>query len=311
MAKRVLITGITGFIGSEVAYQLEHRGYDVVGIDTKKPTHKIGSFIKHDLRKPLKTSALGSIDTIIHLAAHIGNAAYSRENPATMLTDNARIDLNVIDAARSLEVERYTYISSSLVYEQSKQFPFVEDAVTKIPPPVIPYSFEKLFGERLCLAYQQQFGIPYTICRIFNAYGVTSLKTTDTHNHVIAELIKKVFTTYPVPILGNGRQKRNFTHVRDLARGICLLTDTPKAINETCNLGSEDEYSILQILKLIWQLSGKKEKLAIKHTPLSGPDLNKNLPSSKKIYKMVGWKPQVTMESGLLERIALFQEKGI
>jgi UDP-glucose 4-epimerase len=302
--KKIIVTGGSGFIGSEVVFQLLGKNYEVINLDIKKPKYKSDAiFIKCDLRYEFPNKKiLRSPEAIIHLAANIGNARYSLDNPYSMLSDNSLIDLNVAKGAVLTKTKKVIYISSSLVYERSNKFPADEILTDTIPHPKLAYSFEKLFGEQIFTNLHKQIGINYVICRLFNAYGVNSYGLRDKHRHVIEDIFQKLKSgNNELTIIGDGKQKRCFTHVKDLARGIILALENKNAINEILNIGSVKEYEINQIAQLIIKLHFSNRKIKIKHTSNINKDINKNSADSKKALKIIKWKPEISMEKGILE----------
>jgi UDP-glucose 4-epimerase len=305
--KIILVTGGSGFIGSEVVYQLVEKGWHVRVVDILKPQYDLKNveYIKKDLRNSADFEALfKNVSICIHLAAHIGNISYGVTNQSQMLKDNLLMDLYTIDAAARSSVEQFINISSSLVYEQSKKFPVIEKDVLNLPPPFLSYSFEKLISEKLAATFAKDYSFNYTICRLFNAYGLNSFNHEDKHKHVIAHILEKMLSgQYPLEIYGKGEQKRNFTHVKDLARGIVATAGNPKAYNNDFNIGNPEEYSVLGIIDILWELIYKDKKVKLKHLKGFPEDVSRNYPDIRKSKKILGWEPQISMEEGIKELV--------
>ena len=164
-------------------------------------------------------------------------------------------------------------------------------SIFKIPPPVTSYGFSKLTGEWYCKAFWDQYKLPYSICRPFNAYGINEAPGEEVgYAHVIPDLIKKILAgQYPLALLGDGKQTRCFTHVSDIAQGIILAMESSKAENEDFNIGSEKEMTMLQLAKLLWEKCQMKKAFKVKYVPGFKYDIRKRVPSSKKAKKVLGW----------------------
>lgn len=303
--KKVIVTGGSGFIGTEVVLQLLNKNYQVKIIDLKKPqvTHKNLSFKKYDLRTSSHLTALfKGWDYVLHLAAEVGGVTYNNENPATILRHNVLIDTHTIEAAFCAKVHRFVYISSSLVYEKTTVLPYVENDTLLLPD--LTYGIGKLFGERLCIAYGSQHKFSFTICRLFNAYGYNCAGGGDPNGHVIPELVKKIYSgVYPIPIFGTGEQTRSFTHVRDLASGIIASMESKKGENEIFNIASNKEVSIKKILEILWRKVKKEKPLKIKYIKSHKHDVLRSYAEVKKMRKIIGWEATITLDKGLAEYI--------
>ncbi len=304
--KKILVTGGAGFIGSELVKQLLKKSYKVRVIDDlSKSETKIQQnceFIKADLTdKKAAFLAMEGIDYCIHLAAKIGGIGYFHKYPATILSENNKMYSSVFEAAVLQKVKRIIYLSSSMVFESTNKFPSKENDLLKIAPPVSAYGFSKLTGEKYCYAFHEEFGLDYTIIRPFNAYGVSEKPEAEVgYAHVIPDLIKKILSgQYPVELLGNGKQTRCFTHVSDIARGIILSLENPKAKNEDFNIGSEEEIKIIDLAKLIFKLCNINKPFKVKFISPFKHDIERRVPLSRKTKKILGWKSQKNLEAEL------------
>ncbi len=313
---KVLVTGGCGFIGSEVVKQLLVRNYQVrIADDLSKPESRLKAkceFLRIDLTdQRAAEKAFCGMDICINLAAKIGGIGYFHKYPATILSENNRIYSATFNAAVKHKISRMIYISSSMVFESTGKFPSKETDVKIIPPPVSAYGFSKLTGEWYCRAFWDEYRLPYSICRPFNAYGVNEYPGEEVgYAHVIPDLIKKILKeNYPLEILGNGNQSRSFTHVTDLAKGIIKVMESPQAKNEDFNLASSQEIKIFDLAKLLWKLCGRKEKFQAKLVPGFTYDIQRRSPDAGKVKKFLGWEAEVKLEDGLKEIINWLKSK--
>src|SRR3989344_3635731 len=174
---KFLVTGGAGFIGSEIVRQLLDKDYIVrVADDLSKKDASVDNraeFVKVNLTDPTKTEEVfRGIDICINAAAKIGGIGYFHKYPATILSENNKLYSSTFEAAVKSKIKRMVYISSSMVFESATSFPSREEDIEKIPPPVSSYGFSKLTGEWYCRSFWDQYRLPYSICRPFNAYGI-------------------------------------------------------------------------------------------------------------------------------------------
>jgi len=311
MAKaKFLITGGAGFIGSEIVRQLLDQGYFVRVADnlSKKDSQidKRAQFFKVDLTnfKDAKKVFAG-IDVCINAAAKIGGIGYFHKYPATILSENNKIYSSTFEAAIANRMKRMVYISSSMVFESTTSFPSRESDITKIPPPITSYGFSKLTGEWYCHAFWDQYRLPFSICRPFNAYGVNEFPEQEPgYAHVIPDLIRKILNgQYPLELLGDGQQTRCFTHVSDVASGIIAVALHKNGQNQDFNIGTDKEIKMIDLAATIWNLMGMKKSLKVKFVKGFQFDIKKRVPNIQKIAKMINWEPKVKFEDGLKEVI--------
>lgn len=321
--KNVIVTGGCGFIGSEVVKRLLQKGYKVRVVDNlSKPASQRGEkkskvgqgyeFIQADLTdKKIAQEVFGGMDICINLAAKIGGIGYFHKYPATILSENNKIYSATFEAAVKNKLKRMICISSSMVFESTTKFPSKEEDVKKIPPPVSSYGFSKLIGEQYCQAFWDEYKLSYSICRPFNAYGINEYPGEEVgYAHVIPDLIKKILRgQYPLELLGNGQQIRCFTHVSDLSDGIISVMESEKAVNGDFNIADPNPMKMIDLAKLLWNLTNQRKPFKVVYLPGFNYDIKKRIPDTKKINNLLGWKPKIKFEEGLIEVIEWLKQE--
>lgn len=314
--QKILVTGGAGFIGSEIVRQLLAAGHTIRVADnlSKKDASvdRRAEFINVDLTDPQKTKAVfKNIDICINAAAKIGGIGYFHKFPATILSENNKIYSSTFEAAVAAGIKRLVYISSSMVFESATKFPSQEEDVTKIPPPVSSYGFSKLSGEWYCHSFWDQYQLPFSICRPFNAYGINEFPEREIgYAHVIPDLVRKIIEgQYPLEMLGDGKQTRCFTHVSDVADGIITVALHPGAKNQDFNIGSDKEIEMIDLAKKIWEVMEIKKPFKVKFVTGFKYDIRKRVPNVEKAKKLINWEPKVKFDDGLKEVITWLQEK--
>lgn len=319
MAKpKFLITGGAGFIGSEIVRQLLEKNYIVTVADnlSKKDVQldKRAKFVKVDLTDKAATEKVfKGIDVCINAAAKIGGIGYFHKYPATILSENNKIYSSTFEAAVKSNLKRMVYISSSMVFESARTFPSKESDLETIPPPVSSYGFSKLTGEWYCRSFYDQYKLNFSICRPFNAYGINEYPEREIgYAHVIPDLVRKILKgQYPLQLLGNGNQTRCFTHVSDVANGIIQVALHKNGLNEDFNVGTDKEIRMIDLAKEIWQLIGEEKPFKVKYVEGFKFDIKRRVPNTSKVQKLIGWKPKVKLEAGLLEVINWLKNQNL
>ena len=193
-------------------------------------------------------AAVADCTHVIHLAAIVGGIANFHKLPHTLLEVNNGLYNAVFRAALEEPVERLVYVSSSMVFENATEFPTTEGHVHSCPAPRSAYGFSKLAGEVYCRALHDEHGLPYTICRPFNAYGPGELPDDEPGiAHAVPDLIRKALSgQHPLEIFGSGNQTRTLTHVDDIADGIVTAMESPAGENEDFNISASDERTVAE-----------------------------------------------------------------
>jgi len=311
----IVVTGGEGFIGRAIVQRLTEQGHRVRVVDDLSKGQEESAagnkeFVRADLCDPVAAErALAGGEVTFHLAAKIGGIGYFHKYPATILNDNNLMLANVFGAA-ARQGTKVVYVSSSMVYERAERFPTAEEAVASSPPPITHYGFSKLVGEYYCRAFREEHGVPFVICRPFNAYGPGERAEGEPGiAHVIPDLIEKVMRgDYPLAIFGSGEQTRCFTFVEDIAEGVCRAGLDPRGVNEDFNIGVDKPVSIGALAEKIWRYCGRTEPFKLEHLPPLTHDIQTRVPDTSKAARLLDWRPRVQLDEGLQRTIAWIRE---
>jgi UDP-glucose 4-epimerase len=302
-----LVTGGAGAIGSAVVRTLLETGSWAVRVADERDApewmqdacevHR-GNLVELDEAR----AAVEGCTHVVHLAAIVGGIANFHKLPHTLLEVNTGLYNGVFRAALEASVERLLYVSSSMVFERATRFPTPEEHLYECPTPRSAYGFSKLAGEVYCRALHDEHGLPFTICRPFNAYGPGELPESEPGiAHVVPDLIRKALSGQrPLEIFGSGEQTRTLTHVDDIADGIATALGHPAAQNEDFNISASDERTVLEIAELVWQACGRDPKeFEVVHLPSFAVDVERRWPSVEKARRLLGWEARIELEGGI------------
>jgi nucleoside-diphosphate-sugar epimerase len=235
--------------------------------------------------------------------------------PHTLLEANNALSASAVHAALDVGVERFVYVSSSMVFEQATEFPTTEEHLAVCPTPRSAYGFSKLAGEMYARAAHEQHGLPFTICRPFNAYGPGELPDPDEPGiaHAVPDLITKALAVQrPMEIFGSGEQTRTLTHVDDIADGIVTAMSSPGGQNEDFNISASCELSVAEIARLIWAVFGNDPaELSFRHLETFEVDVQRRWPSVEKARRLLGWEARVDLRDGLAETANWLREQNV
>ena len=304
---RVLVTGGAGTIGAAVVRRLlADPDHEVRVSDQREAPQwmREGAEVHTgDLRvaEEARTATQGC-SHVIHLAAIVGGIANFHRLPHTLTEVNNALCNSIIRAALELDVERFVYVSSSMVFERAQLFPTPEDYLADCPMPLSAYGFSKLTGEVYCRAAHEEHGLPYTICRPFNAYGPGEVPDAEPGiAHAVPDLISKVLAGQrPLEIFGSGEQTRTLTHVDDIADGLVTAMGSPAGLNEDFNISASRELTVAEIARIVWDACGADpDAFALKHLPTFAVDVQRRWPSVEKARRLLGWEARIEVEDGI------------
>jgi UDP-glucose 4-epimerase len=306
-AKRAVVTGGAGFIGSHMVELLMGKGFDVRVIDNLTggreanvaPWKSDPNFALHikDIRdlKP-GDPAFDGADYVFHFAG-IGDIVPSIERPAEYMSVNVQGTVAVLEAARAAQVKKLVYAASSSCYG-------LADVPTREDHPIrseYPYALSKYQGEMAAFHWLKVYGLPVNAIRIFNAYGTRS-RTSGAYGAVFGVFLKQKLAGKPFTVVGDGSQRRDFLFGSDVAEAFLLAAETDKT-GEIWNLGAGDPQSVNRLVEL---LQGP-----VVHIPKRPGEPECTWADITKIQRDLGWKQKVSFEEGvrrILDQIDYWRE---
>jgi UDP-glucose 4-epimerase len=332
---KILVTGSAGFINGYVVQELLNADYRVVGLDNYSKygrveksydSHPRYQFVEGNAKdKELLNDLLEGCDHFVASAAMIGGISYFHEFAYDLLAENERITAAAFDAAirahKHGTLKKITVVSSSMVFENTKEFPTPEGAQRRCPPPSSTYGFQKLATEYFAQGAWEQYKLPYTIARPFNCVGVgekRALMDRDimsgnvklAMSHVVPDLVQKVLKGQdPLHILGNGSQVRHYTYGGDLAKGIRLCIEHPKATNDDFNLSTPTRTTALELAEVIWKKIRPNKPFRYVSDPPFEYDVQERSPVVTKAKDVLGFEATTTLDQILDEVIPWIEEQ--
>jgi len=307
--KKVIVLGAGGFIGNHLVNRLKSEGFWVRGVDLVKPGYnesKADEFILGDLRDSRVVDSVIDEDIyhIYQLAADMGGAGYifTGDNDANVMHNSATINLNVADIATKKKVGKVFYSSSACMYPEHNQLdplnPKCSEDSAYPANPDSEYGWEKLFSERLFLAFHRNYGLNVRIARFHNIFGPYGAWDNGKEK-APAALCRKVARAEEngfIEVWGDGQQTRSFLYVDECVEGIRRLMESE--FTGPVNIGSEEMLSINDFAKLIIELSGKN--VSIKN--ITGPTGVRGRNSDNKLIdEKLNWKPSMSLREGMIE----------
>ena len=305
--RTALVCGAGGFIGSHLVRRLKKEGYFVRGVDLKRPEYSktaADEFIVGDLRDPkVCAKALnGYFDEVYQLAADMGGAGYifTGNNDANVMHNSALINLNIADLAVRHKVKKIFYSSSACIYPAYNQVdpknPKCSEESAYPAAPDSEYGWEKLFSERLYLAFQRNHGLNVKIARFHNIFGPEGTWTGGREKAPAAmcRKIAKVKDGGKIEIWGDGKQTRSFLYIDECLEAVRRLMKSN--FSGPVNIGSEEMVTINQLVQMVSDIAGKR--VSIRHIP--GPlGVRGRNSDNKLIRSKLKWAPSAPLKEGL------------
>ncbi|MDD1532480.1 NAD-dependent dehydratase [Bradyrhizobium sp. WBOS4] len=315
--KRALVCGAGGFIGSHIVKHLKAEGFWVRGVDIKFPEFSetaADDFVLGDLRnQDLCRSAVDCrFDEVYQLAADMGGAGYifTGEHDADVMHNSATINLNMADACRRRNVKRVFYSSSACMYpaynQEDPQNPNCAESSAYPAAPDSEYGWEKLFSERLYLAFNRNYGMECRVARYHNIFGPegTWKGGKEKAPAAICRKVAEASNGGSIEIWGDGTQTRSFLYIDECVEGTLRLARS--AHEGPFNVGSEEMVTINQLAEMAMEIAGKR--LDIVHVP--GPLGVRGRNSDNKLIKeTLGWAPSQPLRAGLEKTYAWIESQ--
>lgn len=301
----VLVTGGSGFLGSWMCEVLLNKGAEVICLDNyasgrSENTEHLKKYPKftriiHDISMPYDPGR--KVDLVCHLASRASPLEFEHY-PIQILKSNTLGTMNALGIARKYEA-RFLFTSTSEIYGEAAIFPTPETYRGNVNTLGIRgcYDEAKRAGEAFCMAYHRQHGLDVRIVRIFNTYG-PRMRSDGHYGRVIPRFFDQAMHNEPITIFGDGTQTRSFCYVTDQITGLLRLAGLPGLEGEVMNIGNPVEYTILDLAKMIIDLTGSQSELS--YHPMPPDDPTRRVPDITKAREKLGWEPKVDLRDGLV-----------
>ena len=315
MAEKILVTGADGFIGSHLTEELVKQGFDVKAFSLYNSFNTWGwldtlsqdimenvEVFTGDIRDPNGArEAMKGTDAVFHLAALIA-IPFSYHSPDAYVDTNIKGTLNVLQAAKQLELDKVLITSTSEVYGTAQYVPIDESHPYQGQS---PYSATKIGADRLAESFYRSFGLPVAIVRPFNTYGPRQ-----SARAVIPTIITQLLAGKEEIKLGSLTPTRDFNFVKDTARGFIEIYRSDKTIGEEINIATQNEISIGELAEELIRQINPQAKIVCDEERLrpEKSEVNRLLGSNEKIKRLTEWEPCFTFEEGLAQTIDFFRD---
>lgn len=309
LQQRILVTGGSGFLGSHLCEHLLSRGAEVICLDNfftgtranieHLLEHKRFELVRHDVTFPIYLE----IDQIYNLACPASPIHYQHDPVQTTKT-SVHGAINMLGLAKRVKA-KILQASTSEIYGDPNAHPQREEYWGHVNPigPRSCYDEGKRCAETLFFDYWRQHKLRIKVARIFNTYGPRM------HPHdgrVVSNFIIQALLNRDITIYGDGLQTRSFCYFDDLINGLVRLMESADEVIGPINIGNPTEFTILELAKLIVELTGSRARIA--HRPLPQDDPRQRQPDISKANELLGWKPVTPLEKGLTKTIEYFEE---
>lgn len=315
MAEKILVTGADGFIGSHLTEELVKQGFDVKAFSLYNSFNTWGwldtlpqdimenvEVFTGDVRDPNGVrEAMKGTDAVFHLAALIA-IPFSYHSPDAYVDTNIKGTLNVLQAAKQLDLDKVLITSTSEVYGTAQYAPIDESHPYQGQS---PYSATKIGADRLAESFYRSFGLPVAIVRPFNTYGPRQ-----SARAVIPTIITQLLAGKEEIRLGSLTPTRDFNFVKDTAQGFIEIYRSDKTVGEEINIATQNEISIGELAEELIKQINPQAKIVCDEERLrpEKSEVNRLLGSNEKIKMLTDWEPRFTFEEGLAQTIDFFRD---
>lgn len=303
---RVLLTGVAGFIGSNLTDKLLRDGHKVIGVDCftdyyarefkeRNIVHLRGqndfSFIEADLLQMDLQLLVADVDVVIHLAAQAGVRNSWGTQFDVYLQNNIWTTQKLLEVCKGSRISKFIYASSSSVYGNVETYPVDEKAPTR---PFSPYGVTKLAAEHLSSLYCENYNVPTVALRFFTVYGPRQRPDMAFH-----KFIRAAMKGEPITVYGDGKQTRDFTYVGDIVNAIVRSFDAPTG--NIYNIGGGNRVSVIEVIGLLREIMDRD--IQVKYVPNQKGDVRDTSADISKAKKDLDYVPQVSLKEGLEAQI--------
>jgi UDP-glucuronate decarboxylase len=306
--KRVLVTGGAGFLGSHLCEKLIEAGHEVLCVDnfytgSKDNLGRLFScpqfeIIRHDITFPLYLE----VDEIFNLACPASPVHYQYDPVQTTKT-SVHGSINMLGLAKRIR-SKILQASTSEVYGDPEEHPQNESYWGRVNPigPRSCYDEGKRCAETLFFDYRRQHKLQIKVARIFNTYGP---RMSPNDGRVVSNFVVQALTNEPITIYGDGKQTRSFCYVDDLIDGLVKLMNTSDEVTGPINLGNPVEFTMLELAKVVVELTGSRSIIEFKPLPIDDP--KQRQPNIKQARDTLGWTPTVQLREGMAKTVTYFE----
>jgi len=302
---RVLVTGGRGFIGSHLVNYLKGLDYWVRSVDIREDCYlstNEDEFLRVDLRFHKNTiKATKDIDYVFNLAADMGGIGYITEYNAAIMNNNSLINLNMLEAARHADVERYFFSSSACTYNRSLQLepnsPPLKEVDVLPAHPDSAYGWEKLYAELLCKSYEHDYGLPVRIARFHNIYGTHGTYTGGQEKFpaAVCRKVAEAPDDGEIILWGDGKQRRSYLWVDDCCEAFYKLLKSD--YSDPVNIGTDRSVGVDELAQIVMKIAGKN--LTIEHDLTKPQGVRGRNADLTLIKEQLNWEPTVSLEVGM------------
>jgi UDP-glucuronate decarboxylase len=306
---KILLTGAAGFLGSHISKKLIDNDHEVIGLDDLSTgsiknieqiiNHPNYSFIEHDVRIPYQAK----VDAVLNFACPASPVNYQKD-PVRTIETNFLGMINLLHLANETGA-RIIQASTSEIYGDPTQSPQKESYWGNVNPIGIRSCYDegKRAAETLCFDYRRQYNLDARLIRIFNTYG-PNMAIGD--GRVVSNFIVQALRNEPINIYGDGKQTRSFCYVSDLVEGIYKLLQLDKNPETPINLGNPNEFTILELAKIVIEITNSKSEIVNNPLPLDDP--KQRCPDISLAKSTLNWKPTIELREGIEKTMVYFRE---